>query len=696
MFRIGVDTGGTFTDCVVINSESGSLKRYKTPSTPQDYSKGVLNVFSLAAKDHNLELRAFLKNTELIIHGTTIATNLILSKEGKNVGLIATKGFRDIIEQWWKEERRYDMKWPPPIPPCPRRLRREVDERVDFTGKVLKELNEGDVNQALEFFKNSNIDSIAISLIFSPINPDHEKKIAQIFRTNYPEATIHLSSEILPQLREYERTMATILNAYVAPYSSKYLTDLCNQLKNEGFEKDLLIMQSNSGVASVNTISKIPIRLALSGPSSGPLAGLFFSELLGESNIITIDMGGTSFDVCLIKEKVIPTATDGYIGRFRLALPTVDIHSLGAGGGSIAWVDKGGILRVGPKSAGALPGPACYGQGGFEPTVTDANLLLGYINPDNFLGGRMKLEKDLAKNAIMKNVANKLNTNLKDAASGIIKVVNNNMIDGINAVSVKRGYNPKDFVLVAAGGAGPVHASELAKIAGISKIIIPRTASAFCAFGMVISNIRHDYVRPFIYPIKKAEFNLINNLYKEMELEAHSTLKAEGVEDKDIEFKWSMDMRYIGQIYEVETSIPCESLSETNVYKIEDLFNKKHEMIYGYSDKDSDIEVVHLRVKGIGRQEKPKLEMEKEISENPPNEALKEVRKVFFENLEDYEDTNIFNGSMLLPGNLIKGPAIIEEPDTTIVIIPNSNCRIDKFNNYIIKMANDNKKGGLR
>ena len=695
MFDIGIDTGGTFTDCVVISKKKIlTIKRYKIPSTPEDYSKGVLNVLRLAANDCNLDLTEFLKKTDLIIHGTTVATNLILSREGKNVGLITTRGFRDIIEQWFKEERRYDMRWPPPKPPCPRRFRLEVDERIDFSGKVLKDLNEEDVEEAINFFKTQNLTSIAISLIFSPINPGHEKRIAEIFKERYPEARVHLSAEVLPQLREYERAMATVLNAYVAPHSSQYLKELGDQLKQNGYEKELLIMQSNSGVASIKTVSKIPIRLALSGPSSGPLAGLFFSELTGESNIITIDMGGTSFDVCLIKERIIPTATDGYVGRFRLALPTVDIHSLGAGGGSIAWVDQGGLLRVGPKSAGALPGPACYNQGGLEPTVTDANLILGYINPDNFLGGRMKLDMDLAKNAVSENIAKKLNLDLADTAHGIIKVVNNNMIDGINAVSVKRGYNPKDFTLVAAGGAGPVHAAKLAQIAGISKIIIPRTASAFCAFGMVISNIRHDYVRPYISPIRKADLKTINDLFQKMETEGNSTLTSERVEEEDIEFIWSMDMRYIGQIYEVETPIPRKFLSDSNIQIIEDLFNKKHEMIYGYSDKDSDIEIVHLRVKAVGNREKLRFKETPQSSITPSAEALKEVRKAFFEEAENFIEINIYNGAALLPGNIIEGPAIIEEPDTTIVIIPDSKCNIDNFNNYIISLNKEQKGGG--
>ena len=694
MFRIGIDIGGTFTDCVVFNTNEQTLKRYKTPSIPRNYSKGVIKALKLASEDHNLTLQQFLKQTEIIMHGTTIATNLILSRDGKDVGLITTKGFRDIIEQWWKEERRYDMLYPPPTPPCPRRYRLEVDERIDFSGKIIKIINEDDVERAIKFFKQYDLNSIAVSLIFSPINPIHEKKIAELFQSKYPEANIHISSEILPQLREYERTMATVLNAYVAPYSSKYLRELGDQLKQNGYEKKLLIMQSNSGVASIKTISKIPIRLALSGPSSGPLAGLFFSDLTGEPNIITIDMGGTSFDVCLIKERIIPTATDGYIGRYRLALPTVDIHSLGAGGGSIAWVDQGDLLRVGPRSAGAIPGPVCYGQGGIEPTVTDANLLLGYINPDNFLGGRMKLNSELARNAILEKIAEKLNIDLIDAALGIIRVVNNNMIDGINTVSVKRGYNPKDFTLVAAGGAGPVHAAKLAKIADISKIIIPRTASAFCAFGMVISNIRHDYVRPYISPIRQADLKNINDHFNKMEIEGQYTLTLEGVENADIKYTWSMDMRYIGQIYEVETPIPREYLSESNINVIEELFNKKHENIYGYRDKDSDIEVVHLRVKAEGKRDKVKFSELDQSSIIPPTEALKESRKALFEEMGKFIDTNIYDGSALLPGNIITGPAIIEEVDTTIVIIPDSECSIDKFNNYIINLNKNLKESG--
>jgi N-methylhydantoinase A len=686
MFRIGIDTGGTFTDCVVVNTQIGSIGRFKTPSTPDDYSKGVLDVLRLAADDFNLELNEFLRATDLIIHGTTVATNLILSKQGKDVGLITTKGFRDIIEQWWKEERRYDMLWQPPTPPCPRRFRREVKERIDFSGKIISPLNEVDVNSTINFFKKHQITSLAVSLIFSPINPFHEQRIAEIYKTKYPEAKIHLSSEILPQLREYERTMATVLNAYVAPYSSDYLEKLNNELKNSGFEKNILIMQSNSGVASVETLSKIPIRLALSGPSSGPLAGLFYSDQAKESNIITIDMGGTSFDVCLIKNRTIPTATDGYIGRFRLALPTVDIHSLGAGGGSIAWIDAGGILHVGPQSAGAFPGPVCYNQGGIEPTVTDANLVLGYLNPDNFLGGRMILYRNLAQKAISEKISEKIGLDLIKAAQGIIEVVNNNMVDGINTVSVKRGYDPKNFVLLAAGGAGPVHAAKLAQIAGISKIMIPRTASAFCAFGMVISDIRHDYVRPYIYPIRKAELSKINELFKEMEEIGFETLTSEGVKEKDIDFIWSMDMRYIGQIYEVETLIQREPLQKEYIQEIENLFHRKHETIYGYRDNMSDIEVVHLRVKAIGKKEKLKFKETEKKTINLLNETRKQSRKVFFEEKNDFIETPIFNGQMLISGNKIEGPAVIEEPDTTIVVIPNSRCFIDKYNNYILTL----------
>ncbi|TFG09125.1 MAG: hydantoinase/oxoprolinase family protein [Promethearchaeota archaeon] len=689
MYRIAIDAGGTFTDCVVVDNQNGFIKRYKAPSTPDDYSRGVLDSLQLAADDLNLKIEDFLRMTDLLIHGTTVATNLILSKQGNDVGLIATKGFRDVIEQWWKEERRYDMRWPPPEPPCPRKLRCEVEERIDFSGKVLTPLNEEDVFTTIDFFKKNNIMSIAVSLLFSPINSIHEKKIAEIYKKNFPEAKIHLSHEVLPQLREYERTLATILNAYVAPYSSEYLTRLKDKLHQLGFERNILIMQSNAGVASVETVSKIPIRLALSGPSSGPLAGLFYSRPVKESNIITIDMGGTSFDACLIKNGLIPTATDGYIGRFRLALPSVDVHSLGAGGGSIAWIDPGGILHVGPQSAGAMPGPACYNQGGNEPTVTDANLILGYLNPENFLGGRMKLNKDIAKKVILESISSKIDLNLIDAAQGIVEIVNNNMVDGINEVSVKRGFDPKNFMLLAAGGAGPVHAAKLAQLAGISKIIVPRTASAFCAFGMVISDIRHDYVRPFIYPIRNADLNKINDLFMLMEETGHQTLISEGVKDSDIEFKWSMDMRYIGQIYEVETPIPRETLSQDNIRIIENLFHEKHEMIYGYNDKESDIELVHVRVKAVGKKEKVEIQKTKKSSKLPPEGAIKQSRKVYFHEKGEFIEPPIYDGQLLISGNFIQGPAIIEEPDTTIVVIPDSECLIDEYNNYVLKMKKE-------
>jgi len=688
LFRIGVDTGGTFTDCAVITQEKGELKRYKAPSTPKDYSEGVMDVLAIASQDFKMTIKEFLENTEFIIHGTTIATNLILSRGGKDVGLITTKGFRDIIEQWYKEERRYDMRYPPPSPPCPRWLRIEVEERIDFAGKILKELNEKDVLKAIDFFKKHSINSIAVSLIFSPINSVHEKRILDLFEEFYPEAIVQISSEVLPQLREYERTMATVLNAYVAPYASKYLQDLENKLRANGFKKDLLIMQSNSGVSHVNIISKIPVRLALSGPASGPKAALFFSELIGVKNIISVDMGGTSFDICLVKDKVIPTSIDGKIGRFRLALPTVDIHSLGAGGGSIAWIDAGGVLKVGPKSAGASPGPACYDRGGTDPTVTDANLILGYINPENFLGGRMKLNFNLAKKVI-EELSEKIGLSLEETAYGIIKVVNNNMIDGIRAVSIKRGHDPKNFTLVAAGGAGPLHAAKLSELAGISKIIIPRIASAFCAFGMTISDLRHDYVQPYITPIRKADLEKINEIFDVLEQKGRETLYSENLKDDQIEFIRSIDMRYIGQIYEVETPIPKIKLTIKNLSEIENLFHERHDKLYGYFDKNSDIELVHLRVKAIGRTKPFKIKRRELGSERPINDAIKPKREAYFEEMGKYIKTMVYDGNKLIPGNIIEGPAIIEENDTTIVVFPRWVCKLDGFNNYILTLKNN-------
>jgi len=692
MYRIGIDIGGTFTDCIVIDDNTGDLRRFKKPSTPPNYYTGVLEVLQLAAKDFDLDINNFLKDVEQIIHGTTIATNIILSKEGKDVGLIATKGFRDIIEQWWKEERRYDMKYPPPQPPCPRWLRREVTERIDFSGKVLKELNEQTVIEACNFYQNHNIESIAVSLIFSPINPDHEQKIKRIITQKYPQASVNISSEVLPQLREYERTMATILNAYVAPYCSKYLIELSNELENKGYIKDLLIMQSNSGIASSEAISQKPINLVLSGPASGPIGGVYFSKLAGKSDIITIDMGGTSFDVCLIQNNTIPSSTGGYIGRYRLALPTVDVHSLGAGGGSIAWVDPGGILHVGPKSSGAFPGPVCYDMGGTAPTVTDANLILGYLNPEYFLGGRMKLKKDLAESSLS-NLAKELNLTLGETAQGIIDVVNNNMVNGIEEVSVKKGYNPKDFTLVVAGGAGPLHATRLADLVGINKIIIPRIASAFCAFGMAISDLRHDFVKPYIKPIKKVDLPEVANLFKEMESEGNDILNSEGIEDENINYLRSMDMRYIGQIYEVETPIPYSKFEDHNIKEIKNLFHKKHEQLYGYKDKDSDIEIVHIRAKVIGKNKPFLIKKTDKERENINNMKVKATRKVFFKDMGDYIKTNIYSGNELTPGTVLNGPAVIEEPDTTIVLFPSWTCKIDKYNNYILIKNSKNNHG---
>ncbi len=704
MFRIGIDVGGTFTDFLLIN-ELGESTIYKTLTTPKDPSEGVFDGLVLMAKDREISLPEFLGQVKIIVHGTTITTNATLTGDGAKTGFITTKGFRDVLNmRRGMRERQYDSKHSPPPPLVPRYLIATVEERVDCEGKEVTSLNRDDVLKSAALFKSEGIEAVAVSFLFSFFNPLHEREIREILQEELPGVYISLSSEVLPQVRVYERHSTTALNAYVGPILAKYLAKLQSRLQGKGYAGTLLIMQSNGGVMSPEVAMRFASNTLLSGPASGPAAGIFYSESQAVKDIITVDMGGTSFDVCLVKEGKPGFTVEGRVGDYRIASPMIDIHTIGAGGGSIAWIDPGGILCVGPKSAGSEPGPVCYGRGGRQPAVTDANLILGYLDPNFFHGGDLQLNYDATFNAI-EELGKKLGLDAVETAAGIYKIVNANMADGVREVSIKRGHDPREFALVVAGGAGPIHAAAIASELGLSLIIVPRESSVFCAAGMLISDLKHDFVRTYNAPVGKhtleelndlygietlsgkklfhgqQNLNRLKDLYNEMRLEALKTLSAEGIPEKSVVLSYSADLRYIGQLNDVEVGWE-DSPIEDVINGLEEAFHKRHETLYGYSMPGSPVEFMNLRLSAIGATDKMSFN-KFPFSGIDASFAMKGKRQAYFNG--KFVETPVYDGLLMGNGNMLEGPAIVEQPTTTIIVTPEFNLACDEYNNYILR-----------
>ncbi|MDH5706637.1 MAG: hydantoinase/oxoprolinase family protein, partial [Candidatus Aminicenantes bacterium] len=496
-YRIGIDVGGTFTD-FLLTSEEGSSEIYKVLSTPDDPSIGLMNGLSEMAKARTTSLGEFIKNVQTIVHGTTVTTNAVLTRKGAKTGLLTTKGLRDALEmRRGIREEQYNNRYTNVEPLVPRYLRFPVEERLDYKGDTVTALKKSDVSDAVKLFKKEGVEAIAICFMNSFADDEHESVAAKIIQEKFPDTYLTVSSEFLPSIRFYDRISTTVLNSYVGPILKRYLTSLLEKLKSAGFKGVLLIMQSNGGVVSPQVAMEKAAATLLSGPAAGPVAGIEYTSVQGYDDCLTIDMGGTSFDAALIKERTPLVTTEGEINRLRLALPMLGIVTIGAGGGSIGWVDEGGLLRMGPQSAGSKPGPACYDLGGELPTCTDADLLLGYLDKDFFAGGKIPLNYDRAVKSIKEKIAEPLGIDVIEAASGMYRVINVNMASGVREVSVKRGHDPREFPLVVAGGAGPVHACMIALELEIPVMIVPKESSIFCAAGMLMSNLKHNFVRTY-------------------------------------------------------------------------------------------------------------------------------------------------------------------------------------------------------
>lgn len=689
-YKITIDAGGTFTDGVLIN-EKGKITSAKAYTTPQYPAAGTMNCIGKLASESGMTLRDMLGQTGTIIHGTTLGTNAVASGSGAKMGTIATKGYRvrmtfpQVPKSDWKERPvdMYDFRLDAPTALTRNYLMTEVEERVNRRGEVMIPLNEESVRTAVRYLKKQQVESIAVMLMFSPLYPNHEQRIAEIIQEEYPGVYTVLSSAILPIIGEVERWSTTMFSAYIGPMVADYIPKLKAALEKEGFKGELLFIQSNGGVATPEIISENPALLLISGPASGPFLGLELGKTHEAKNILSVDMGGTSFDVGVIHEGIVDIVPQQVIDAKKYAIPSVDVTSVGAGGGSIAYVDPAGRLQVGPKSAGAFPGPACYGRGGEDPTVTDANVVLGYIDPDFFLGGESKLRKDLAEKAVKEKIADPLGLTVPEAAAAIYDVINERMASGTHVVFAKRGYDPRDFVLCAGGGAAPVHAVRLMEELGIRKLIVPKVAPIYCAFGLAFCDLKHDYQRSYLAETSKADLGKINELFGEMEKTAYDTLRREGVADKDVVIEKSMEVCYFGQFRQQVAKVPPGPVTKDSLQATINSFHRVHQGAVGYSDPNYPTEIVRLHLSGIARSlSRPQLKATNQRTNGDVSNALKGTRQTYFSG-SGFTPTKVYDGDKLCVGNALTGPCIIEERFTTLVVPPRVTTTVDSGGNYI-------------
>lgn len=670
---------------MVITAPDGAVEMFKSPSTYGSLSEGVMNCFKKAAHARGCGLDALLADVDTIIHGTTATTNALLTRSGVKTGMLTTKGFRDIIEL--RRGMRvgvspYNLKVRFPEPLVSRSLRIGIEERVGPDGEVITPLDEGQVEEAVRHFKAAGVEAIAVCFLYSYIRPQHEQRAAEIARAIAPDAFVTTSYDTIPSAREFERFNTTVVGAYVGAIFAAYIDRLDEELRDAGFAGHLLLIQSNGGIQDRDTAKRNPVSTLLSGPSAGPSVGLYFGGRYAKK-IISADMGGTSFEAALIQDGQILLTSNTWLSEQRIASKMVDVHSIGAGGGSVAWFDSLNLLRVGPKSAGSRPGPACYARGGSEPTVTDANVLLGYIDPNFFLGGEILLDRNAA-HAAMSTVAKRLDVSGEEAAYAVYDVVNEGMADALNERCTKRGFDPREFLLVAGGGAGGLHVAEIARKAGIKSVMVPKFASAYCAFGMQLPDFSQDYVRTYTKRLSNADVGVVNALYEEMEAQGRQVLLKSGAHEGQIRFVRSADLRYVGQFNEVEVDSPGGPVTRLSIEAVGEAFHRKHEETFAFAMPGRQIEVVYLRVRAIAAT--PAIQL-REIASGPESVdgARKADRRCYFGRAIGWRLTPVYDGDALAGGNKIAGPALIEEAGSTILVPNGARAEVDPFGNYLIQ-----------
>lgn len=687
--RIGIDVGGTFTDLVCID-RAGVVRTAKVSSTPDNQARGVFSGIEALATQYGLSAPELLGQSEAIVHGTTVAANIMLEFNGAKLGLLTTRGFRDIIDirRNYKEVS-FDIRYPAPEPIVRRRNRIGITGRMDPEGKPITPLAEDEVLEALDLFEREGIESIAVCYLFSFVNPAHELRTRELIGQRLPGIPVSLSHEVLPKVREFERLSATLVNAYTTPALERYLTRLRVQLHQAGYGGEIYVMANNGGMLRIDSAICRAVDLVLSGPAGGVVAGSQLALKSGFDRVITADMGGTSYDICMSEGGRARLGTDGWINRYRVAVPSLDLHVIGAGGGSVAWVDDGGALRVGPQSAGAWPGPACYGRGGDRATVTDADLLLGYIAPDSFLGGAMVLDPEKSRVAVERHVARPLGLDLLEAAAGIFRIVNHNMANGIRHVTTVGGYDPRDFALVAFGGAGAIHATPQALDMGIAAVLVPRNfAPVLCALGDLMADHRVTRAQGFYAHMSSVDLAGLNEAFRLTAERALAEL-GNGVERSQVELKCTFEMRYKGQSHEVDVPAPLHDgqILAASLATVRSRFHDLHEQRFSIRKEQDEIELLGITVDACAMHAKPVLPVEPDATVEVLPAALKGRRRVYFGVEHGFMEAAVLCGEQLRAGNLVRGPAIIEEAHTSIVIYPGQRARLDGHQMYVLTNA---------
>jgi len=679
MYRVAVDIGGTFTDLVSVDERDDTIRVAKDPTTPDNFSLGVLNTLTKSGVDPR-EIQRF-------VHGSTVIINALLERKGAPTALLTTKGFRDVLEIGRANRPdMYNSLCEKPRAFIQRRHRFEVRERMDHTGNVLRALEPHDVQMAAKACKDAGINSLAVCYLHSYANPDHERRTRDILHETYPEATVTLSHELTREWREFERTSTTVLNAYVRPTANRYLASLERELGRMGFGGVKHAMQSNGGATTFARAMESPIQLVESGPVGGVIGAALLGEAIGEPNMITMDVGGTTVKTSLIENGEVRINTDYKVEAsasspgYPIKIPVVDIVEIGAGGGSLARVDSAGSLRVGPASAGAVPGPACYGKGGNEPTLTDANVVAGRINPDYFLGGEIRLDPALAARAI-ERLARPLGLGKPETALGIIRLANSNMINALRMVSVRRGHDPRDFSMVVMGGGGGLHAASLAEELGVRKVIVPRAPAHFSAWGMLMTNLRHDYVVTRVVPWTHGSIAELNAAFETMEIAASSQFIEENVSAELVTLMRSVDMRYEGQEHTVGIPVPSSRIREEERWATEERFHSLHKFRYTFRLEDP-VEAVNFHVIALGTLRRPALRRLEPDGRESGN-ALKGSRDVDFDE-GGVLRTRVYERNRLAPFIEVTGPAVIEEPAATTLVCPGQVLQVDAYGNLLI------------
>jgi N-methylhydantoinase A len=686
MYKVCIDTGGTFTDCVVLD-EQGTLSEFKSPSTPPDFSKGVMDVIGEASAAYSKSREQFLSETEFVVHGTTAATNALVTRNVARTAMITTRGFRDILEMRRslkiETHSMYEAFIPPYEPIVPRSLRFVVEEETLPTGEVCKPVERHELRQVIAKIKAEKCAAVAICFINSYVNDRNEKAALEICKRELPGVFICCSSDILPKMGEYERESTCVMCACLGPVVHDYMRNLETSLKKEGFKGQLLIIQANQYVQSVEAVLRKPAYVLGSGPAAAPAGAAFLGAMTGRPNLITADMGGTTFDSALVIDHGVVLTPGMWLGDDRLGFKVVEVSSIGAGGGSIGRLNALGLLQIGPQSAGADPGPVCYGKGGTAPTITDAAVILGYIPSDNFWGGKMTLKVDEAK-ASIKKIADKMNLGVEATAEAFMTTVCSNMADGISEISTRRGFDVREFALLAMGGGGGLCGAAMADLLGMREVVVPRFSSSFSAWSMFALDMGRDYLRSYISSARNADVARINRLYKDMMKEAGDEFKALNVSMDEVIYEKSADVRYSGQYHELEMALPSGKITAEGLAAMDREFHKRHEAVFTFSMEWVPAEVRNLRL--IAKVKAKKMTLTRiEAGGADGSGALKRSRPCFFKG--KFEETRIYDAARLKAGNILHGPSIVEEPTSTVVIPRGFVCTVDEHGNYLLRKA---------